>query len=146
MFGFFRSKKPANDSSPAGIATEALRVMGFKLTPYGIGMVVASGMSGYSPHETASMVALMTFAWDIRESRNDVAIMMKVAVHGVEVIKILHQFKEQGLLKEDIWENDVNAIKNIINPSSQTKEWVAKVLDGDPIAGKERLAKRTVAV
>lgn len=145
MFDFFRRKKSPSDASPEGIATEALRVMGFKLSNYGVGVMVASHMSGYSPHETASMIALMTFARDIRESQNDAAVFIKVAAHATEVIKMLNQFREQGLIKEEVWENDVNAIKSIAYVGPQTMEWVAKVLDSDPIAGKERLAKRTLA-
>lgn len=146
MFGFFRRKKPASQPSQADITTEALRTMGFQLSAYGVGTVVASNMSGYSPHETASMVALMTIARDVREAGSDIFVLMLIATHATEVIKMLHAFKTQGLMREEIWANDVNALKNIVYVEAQSAEWIEKVLSGDPIAGKERLATRTVAV
>lgn len=146
MFGFFRKKKAPADTSPASITAGVLSTMGFALTENGVGIVVLSNMSGYSPHETASVVALMTIARDVKEAGNDVMQRMKIATHSTEVIKMLHQFTSHGLIREDLYSNDVNAIKNIAYMEKQNDEWVERVLSSDPIAGKERLARRTVAV
>ena len=37
-------------------------------------------------------------------------------------------------MREEIYANDVNAIKNIAYHEAQNAEWIAKVLDSDPIA------------
>jgi hypothetical protein len=64
-------------------------------------------------------------------------------MHTTLVIKALHKFKAEGMMRDDLYNNDVNALQKIGYINAESEDWARKVLNRDPIAGKERLAVRT---
>lgn len=140
MFGYFRKKRAPGGSSADGITTKVLADMGFELTPYGKGIVVASRRRGCSPHETACLVAYMTIARDIKEAGGDVLELVEISSRASLVIKMLGRFKEQGLMRDHLYADGVTAIKNTAYFKAQSEKWVEIILGSDPTAGKERLA------
>jgi len=141
MFGFFRKKQP--ERNPAVEAGAVLKILGFDLLPYGVGVAVASHLSGYSPHESASLIASTTLALEIQNANNDIIALMMIAVHALEVTRRLAAFAKQGLMREEIFENDRIALLGLIATDADQKSWVDRLLS-DPVAGKERLAKSRI--
>ncbi|MEM1162420.1 MAG: hypothetical protein AAGJ28_15925 [Pseudomonadota bacterium] len=122
-------------------ATRLVDELAFNITPYGTGVALLSLESGYSPAETASQIAVATFALDARETREnaDIVRMMSMSSHAAEVIQELTKYKDNGLMREEIWKNDGMAIYKVTCPSEEQESWISQVLS-DPVISKERLA------
>lgn len=142
MFGFFRKTRP--ERNPASETEAILKALGFDLLPYGAGVAIASHLSGYSPHESASLIASTTLALEIRNANNDIVVLMKVAVHATAVSRRLASFAQQGLIRKDVFENDMLAILGLITIDADQKKWVDRLLS-EPVAGKERLANSRIS-
>jgi hypothetical protein len=142
MFGFFRKKRP--EQNPASESAAILKALGFDLLPYGAGVAIASHFSGYSPHESASLIASTTLALEIRNANNNVMVLMMVAAHATAVSRRLAGFAQQGLMRKDIFDNDMQALLGLITIDADQKKWVDRLLS-DPVAGKERLANSRIS-
>lgn len=136
------------DTSDAKLseATSFVDELAFNITPYGTAVALLSLESGYSPAETASQIAVATFALDAREVRenSDIVRMMSMSSHATEVIKELTKYKDNGLMREEIWKNDGMAIYKVTVPSEEQESWISQVLS-DPVISKERLAVSRIA-
>ncbi len=143
MFGLFKKKRPQQETNPAVVVGEILRPLGFELLPYGVGVVIASSMSGYSMHETVSLIAITTLAREVKEADGDIVRLMGLTVYGTALAKRLAVFKDQGLIHPTQWQVDANALLGVCHVNAEQMGWVDKVLS-DPVAGKEPLAKVTI--
>lgn len=135
------SKKQKSGSLNSSSITDVEKMtnhLGLDLTPYGAGVALLSLESGYSPAETASQFALATIAHDMK-GLPDIVTVMDITARGYAILECLKEFKDKGLIRENIWANDATAIGKIINPSPETEEWIDKVLS-DPVIAKERVA------
>lgn len=145
MFGIFRKKSlgQANPSFSIQGVEKHLQAMGYTLLQHGAGVALLELKSGYSEVDIASHIALTTLALDVRESGSDIMKLTDLHSHGMTVLQVLKSYKDRGAMNPTQWQNDSNAVFNIITVNERQKEWVAKVLS-DPVAGKERLAKRSI--
>jgi hypothetical protein len=144
MFGLFRRRKREQPSSdPIARVAAHLEAMGYKLTPYGVGVALLGAQSGYSEVETASHIALTTMARDIKEAGTDIAKLIAFLPHGRAILEMLKQYKDAGLMHPTQWQNDANAFYGIMMVNAHQQEWVDQVLS-DLVAGKERLATRCI--
>lgn len=116
-----------------------LNEMGYDLLYYGAFVAQANLVSGYSIAEAAAHIALTTLARDIKEAGLDDDLLTSIFFHGMALLHILKEHKENNKIHPAQWKNDTDAIFNIITPSKYQLEWVEKILS-DPISGKQRLA------
>lgn len=121
--------------------TKLVGELSFDITMYGTTIALLSLKSGYSPAETASHIALATFALDARElsNRPDILKMNLLFNHAVEVVEKITKFRDGGLMRTEIWRNDRNAMLKVTYPSEEQKAWTANILS-DPIISEDRLA------
>ena len=119
-----------------------LKIMGYDLVEDGADIAIKLMISGYNEIETASYISLISMALDVKADL-DVERMFMINAHAVELLKILKQYKDAGLMRQSIWENDSKAMFNIATPSERVEEWVDKILSDEMIKGKE-LAKSRI--
>jgi len=112
-----------------------LKIMGYDLVEDGADIAIKLMISGYNEIETASYISLISMALDVKKDL-DVERMFMINAHAVELLKILKQYKDVGLMRKSIWENDTRAMFNIATPSEHAEEWVDKVLSDEMIKGK----------
>jgi hypothetical protein len=144
MFGrLFRRKSPKQEANPADLAEDVLAPLGFKLRPYGVGVVIATTVSGYSVHEAVSLVALVTLAREADEADHDPIRLMGLMMFGSLVTRELAAIAKKGLIRPEVWRHDLEALLGVCQVDAQQEKWIKKVLS-DPIAGKERLADVTI--
>lgn len=124
------------------LAEEHLEVMGYELASEGVPVVLANKVSGYTPVEAASFIALSTLASDAREADFHVLERGNLVVHGAALIEVLTQYKNNKLMRETWWKNDCVAILKITHPSPEQEEWICKILS-DPMS-QGRLAKSKI--
>lgn len=112
---------------------------GYKLTDYGIAVSIFELMSEYTEAEIAMHIALITLALDMKEAGNDILKMMTIFFKSRRTLIILNEYQKEGLIRQELWENDSLAIYKVGSIDEMQKEWIDKVLS-DPIVGKKRLA------
>ncbi|CAK1942531.1 hypothetical protein L8R85_24945 [Vibrio splendidus] len=134
MFSFFKKKKTGLD-----LVLHNLTVMGYDILPYGLTVAKAELASGYRPAEIASHLAFTTMARDIHEVRDDFLKISAIYPHGMALLDVLKDCKDNHLINPAQWENDSTAVCRIITLDEQQLEWIGKILN-DPVAGKSRLA------
>ncbi len=113
--------------------------LGYTLTPHGVGVALLSLESGYNEFSTSTQMALVTLAMDIREAGDDITKLMAFVPHTMAMIDIMKEWKDKGVLPQEIFENDGRAMIKITTVSPDQKEWLDRVLS-DPISAKERVA------
>ncbi|PDT50940.1 MULTISPECIES: hypothetical protein [Sinorhizobium] len=84
--------------------------LGYYLTRYGYAFSLVSLGSGYDEFATASQIALVTLATDIREAGHDITKLMAFMPHTMAMVDILKDWKDRGMLREDIFQNDARAM------------------------------------
>lgn len=112
--------------------------LGFELTPYGVALALLSLESGYSVEETSSHIAVVSIAKEISKTRDIVKLNALLAL-GLAILENLKVFKDTGLMRLEIWENDSTAISKMIFTGPETSEWVDKILS-DPMVAEDVLA------
>ena len=139
-----------SDSSPSynklkndlRLVEKYLKLMGYELLPYGISVAYAELVSGYSPAETSSHIALTTMALDVKET-NDGRILIFYVTRAYEILHILKELKDKNEIHPTQWQNDTNALWRVVSLDKDQLDWVDTILS-DPISGKERLAKSII--
>lgn len=116
-----------------------LKKLGYDPTTYGMMVASVSLESSYGEVDTASLLALTTLALDISEAGSDLTKVLNYFSHGMAMIGVLAEFKDNGLMSEAQFQNDALAIKGVATINKEQPDWIAKILS-DPIAGQERLA------
>ncbi|MCF4097865.1 hypothetical protein [Maritalea mediterranea] len=128
-----------SNASPVQQVERFTKHLGLDLTPYGAGVALLSTESGYSPAETASHFAVVTIARDMKAAMDDIEDMVSLVPRGYAILECLKDLKDKGFIREELWANDATAIGKIINPSSETEEWIERILS-DPVVAKEAVA------
>jgi len=151
MFKFLKKRAAAGRRGPTepspelarglSVIDKTLADLGYQLSDYGAIVAIFGLQSGYSEAEVVSNILVTTIARDVKLGWNDVEQMAILAVHGLAMLQALKLWKDSNLMRETIWSNDAAALYHITCPSPQQSEWVEQILS-DPVAGKERLAKR----
>ncbi|MDX1216290.1 hypothetical protein GOL99_12170 [Sinorhizobium medicae] len=113
--------------------------LGYDLTRYGYAFSLISLGSGYDEFATATQIALVTLATDVREAGHDITKLMAFMPHTMAMVDIMKDWKDRGMLREDIFQNDGRAMVKVATVSPEQNEWIDKVLS-DPVATAERLA------
>lgn len=117
--------------------------LGYTPTQYGVGVLLLSLTSGYSPVESASQIALATMATDIKDAGTDILRLMGFMPHTRAIIDILHEYTDRGLMRQSLSENDMRAYMGIAVVRAGQQEWIARVLS-DEVLSNERLATSKV--
>ena len=128
------------DDNPIAEVETPLRRMGYDLTLLGAGVALAGRMSGYNSVETASHIALITLALDIKEAGFDIEKLAAFIPRAEAHLKVLKEYKDRGMMDPALWKNDATAVFGVTMVDEHQEEWIEKVLS-DEMAGKGRLAK-----
>lgn len=131
------------DGTTIAEVAACLRELGYDLTPYGTGLALLEVASGYSAAETASHIALTTLAGDIEQAGLHISNLMAFVPHAKAMMQVLAEFRDAGKMREQLFQNDANAILRVATIDSKNREWLRKVLS-DPIATKEPVAKSRI--
>lgn len=113
--------------------------LGYRISPYGIGVALLSLESGYSHAETASQIVLATLALDAKAASGDLLRSIAMAPHAKAIIEILSEYKRTGLMREEIFQNDARAVIGVVTVDQNQKQWIDSVLS-DNIISQDRLA------
>ena len=116
-----------------------LKNMGYDLLPYGAAVALLELESGYNAVETASHIAHTTLALDVQEAGEDVVKLMSFAPHGMALLEVIKNHKDEGNMHPTQWAVDAKAVFHVIQIDENQVEWIEKILS-DPIAGQYRLA------
>lgn len=114
-----------------------LRHLGFSANPYGIG-VMTFQLEKYSTAEIAVNIAILTLARDIRD-REDVESLVNISIHAIKVAEIMKEFRDRGMMRQSVWQNDTIGLAGIMKIDSEQLEWCERILS-DPVGGRVRLA------
>ena len=134
-----RKKKPDERNADLKSVEDFLDQLGYEMTEYGVGLALLSIESNYTSAEIASHMALATLAWDSRRANNDIVKSIGLAAHARALIDLLEKYKENGLMREELFRNDARAMLKVAIPSPEQSEWIDKVLS-DPMLAKDRVA------
>jgi hypothetical protein len=123
-----------------------VKQLGYRISDYGVALALLSLQSGYSPAETASQLVLGTIARDAKAARDnfDLKESLGIAAHVRAIVDFLTMYKDKGLIREELFRNDVNAMLKIAMLGPEASQWIDKVL-GDPMLAKERVATSQVS-
>ncbi len=113
--------------------------LGYAITPYGLAVGLLSLESNYSPAEVASHLGLATLALDAKEAEMDITKLIALLPHARAMVEILSEFKESGLMREEIYKNNSHAILKVVIPDKNQPIWIERVLS-DPMVAKDRVA------
>lgn len=122
--------------------TNHLKNMGLNITEHGTGVAAYSLASNYTSVETASFIALATFAKEIKEinqTSKDIIKLMEYVNKSYPVISYLKECGEKQLIRPIQLQHDLNALTKVVIVSKEQDEWIEKVLS-DPQT-KYRLAE-----
>jgi hypothetical protein len=136
MFGIFKKKKKNTYIKEVQFY---LSEMGYDLLPMGVGIAALDQFHNRKSVETASYIALITLAQDVRNAWNDMEALAALAVHGRLLIDLLTYYKEQGLMHPLQWQNDVTAVFYVVYVDETQEEWLDAVL-ADPVCGHMKMA------
>jgi hypothetical protein len=136
-------EKPGEAVSDIAQVQELLKELGYDMMPYGAGVALMSVESGYSHAETASHLALATLARDAKEAENDIMKTMQILVHARAMLSILAQYRNSGLMRQELYQNDGRAMIGVAMVDKEQGSWIETVLS-DPIISKERVAKTRI--
>lgn len=116
-----------------------LKQLGYDLTEYGAGVALLSLESGYNDVETASHFALATLALDAKEAGRDILKLGALVPHASAMTDILSDYKNSGLMRQELFQNDARAMMKVVVPDKERLSWIERVLS-DPIISKKRVA------
>jgi len=135
------AQPPASDVDEERLAnvSKIAHHLGYDLTPYGHAFSLISLGSGYNEFATATQIALVTLATDIRAAGHDITKLMSFMPHTMAMIDIMKEWKDRGVLSQAIFENDGRAMVKVATVSPEQNEWIDKVL-ADPVATAQRVA------
>ena len=122
--------------------TNHLKNMGLNITEHGTGVAAYSLASNYTSVETASFIALATFAKEIKEinqTSKDIIKLMEYVNKSYPVISYLKECGLKQLIRPIQLQHDLNALTKVVIVSKEQDEWIEKVLS-DPQT-KYRLAE-----
>ncbi len=110
--------------------TALVKHMGYDLTPFGVGVALASLASGYSRAETASHLTVVSFARDVKDAEAE-AVLTQLPFVGAAIIEVLGKLYEEGDFRRDLWENDAKAIAQMMLNKTGRDELIEKVLSDE---------------
>lgn len=138
-----QSEKPGEAVSDITQVQERLEELGYDITPYGASVALMSVESGYSHAETASHLALATLARDAKEAENDIMKTIQLLGHAREMLPILVQYQDRGLMRQELYQNDGRAMIGVAMMDEEQRSWIERVLS-DPVVSKERVARSRI--
>lgn len=133
------SPSPQSARNPLSDVHTHLRAMGYDLTHHGAAVALFSLESGYNAVETASNIALTTFALDMREAGNNLDRVASYVPHAMALLEVLTEYKDRGAMRPEVWRNDASALFRIAQLGPEQQLLVDEILS-DPVSGKKRLA------
>ncbi|WP_321337508.1 hypothetical protein [Breoghania sp.] len=137
----YEAEEEADKENALVMVRKLVMRLGNDLTDYGVAVALLSLESGYSVAETASHISVVTFARNLKRTADegDIVALITLAEVGVATAEVLKELKDDDLIRDEIWANDVRAISKMMNPSPEAMEWADKVLS-DPVIAKEPVA------
>lgn len=126
------------------LVTYYLRMMAYDINEDVKEIAIISLMSGYNEFETCAFIAMASMASEVKEDMY-VTKLFRIGVHANAILEILKEYKDSGLIREELWKNYATAIYNIAIPSEHSLEWIEKILNDEIIKGKKLAVSRVNA-
>ncbi|EHR9043336.1 hypothetical protein LG902_005027 [Escherichia coli] len=145
IFLFIAKKQKSNNihasTTDALIFVEhALNVSGYKLTPYGASVSLLSLSNGFSKEETFSHIALMALSQHAKVAGSDVIELSKVSIRAMSIAESLTKLFRKGLIRSEIYKNDLNAIMAVSTINKNQEDWISIVLESNSTSNKDAIA------
>ncbi|EHQ1180560.1 hypothetical protein KE955_000591 [Escherichia coli] len=145
VFLFIAKKQKSNNihasTTDALIFVEhALNVSGYKLTPYGASVSLLSLSNGFSKEETFSHIALMALSQHAKAAGSDVIELSKVSIRAMSIAESLTKLFRKGLIRSEIYKNDLNAIMAVSTINKNQEDWISIVLESNSTSNKDAIA------
>ncbi|TBR56057.1 hypothetical protein EYS06_00010 [Escherichia albertii] len=145
VFLFIAKKQKSNNihasTTDALIFVEhALNVSGYKLTPYGVSVSLLSLSNGFSKEETFSHIALMALSQHAKVAGSDVIELSKVSIRAMSIAESLTKLFRKGLIRSEIYKNDLNAIMAVSTINKNQEDWISIVLESNSTSNKDAIA------
>ncbi|EFH3041242.1 TPA: hypothetical protein OCE24_000197 [Escherichia coli] len=145
VFLFIAKKQKSNNihasTTDALIFVEhALNVSGYKLTPYGASVSLLSLSNGFSKEETFSHIALMALSQHAKVAGSDVIELSKVSIRAMSIAESLTKLFRKGLIRSEIYKNDLNAIMAVSTINKNQEDWISIVLESNSTSNKDAIA------
>lgn len=137
MFGLFKKRIRVDQLEGVDAVAHFLRYdLAFKITKAGTTVADMQLKSGYSPVEVASNLALVAMASKVKTAGSDIEELLRLPIHAMEMVKRLKLHVEQGLMRPELYKNDVTALIGLTQIDAETENWVEKVLADNPLDGE----------
>ncbi|MCX0792096.1 hypothetical protein JDS34_18135 [Escherichia coli] len=145
VFLFIAKKQKSNNihasTTDALIFVEhALNVSGYKLTPYGASVSLLSLSNGFSKEETFSHIALMALSQHAKVAGSDAIELSKVSIRAMSIAESLTKLFRKGLIRSEIYKNDLNAIMAVSTINKNQEDWISIVLESNSTSNKDTIA------
>ncbi|WP_109373625.1 hypothetical protein [Proteus genomosp. 6] len=117
-----------------------LEKSGYELTPYGAAVSVLSLNSGYSMAETFSHVSVIATAQAIKNNKN-ATVLVLILQNCVSLSNDINIFYNSGQIVENIYNNDINAMANLVALNTDVDSWIDNILLSEKISSKDIVAE-----
>jgi hypothetical protein len=119
-------------------------MMGYDINDEGSVIAIKMMKSGYNEVESASYIAMVTMALDIKNADKNLELLMSFSSHVRALLDLLKKYKDENKMREDVWKNNSKAIFKIFYLDENTKSWIEKILTSDDSIKWLRLANSRI--
>jgi hypothetical protein len=119
-------------------------MMGYDINDEGSVIAIKMMKSGYNEVESASYIAMVTMALDIKNADKNLELLMSFSSHVRALLDLLKKYKDENKMREDVWKNNSKAIFKIFYLDENTKSWIEKILTSDDSIKGLRLANSRI--
>lgn len=117
-----------------------LESCGYQLLPHGAAVALMLMESDYSKEESLSYIGLIALAQDMMSSSKGINDILNVSKRGRSLIEIIGNLHKNGMIRNELYLNDISAIKSITFIEENHNEIINLVINSDPHANADRVA------
>ncbi|HBR2909553.1 TPA: hypothetical protein L9R01_003873 [Klebsiella pneumoniae] len=117
-----------------------LESCGYQLSPHGAAVALMLMESDYSKEESLSYLGLIALAQDMISSGKGINDILNVSKRGKCLIEIIGNLHKNGLIRYELYLNDISAIKSITFIEENYGDIIKLVINSDPHANADRVA------
>jgi len=132
------------EETAANTSKYHLRMMGYDISDEGSGIAIELMKSGYNEVESASYIAMVTMALDIKNAGKDMELLTSFVPHAHALLDLLKKYRDENKMNEDVWKNNSKAIFKISYLDEHTKSWIEKILTSDDSVKGLRLSNSRI--
>lgn len=96
--------------------------------------------NGFSKEETFSHIALMALSQHAKVAGSDAIELSKVSIRAMSIAENLTKLFRKGLIRSEIYKNDLNAIMAVSTINENQEDWISIVLESNSTSNKDTIA------